>query len=44
MWVSIFVDFKIHNVKQNRVGVEVVRYGQCSETSGCNFFGDYANL
>ena len=32
------MDLKIHNSKQNKVKVEAVRYGQCQETSGSNFF------
>ena len=32
------VGLKIHSIKQNRVKVPAVSYGQYSETTGCNFF------
>ena len=38
------VYIKIHNMKENKVNVEDVSYGQCSETSGWNFFGNFVNL
>ena len=34
----VMADLKIDNVKQNKVKVEAVRYVQCSETFGWNFF------
>ena len=34
----IIVDLKIYSVRQNKVKVEVVKYGQCSETSSCRYF------
>ena len=37
-------DVKIHNIKLKKVKVEVARCGQCSETSGCKFFGNLVNL
>ena len=36
----LMVDLKTHN----KVKIEVVAYGQSSETSGWNFFGNYVNL
>ena len=37
-------DVKIYNIKLKKVKVEVAGCGQCSETSGCNFFGNFVNL
>ena len=29
----VLVDLENRNIKQNKVAIEVVKYGQCSETS-----------